>query len=695
MKIKKILLSAVAASTIITATYADESTSNLGELNIVLNDNVTERSDSYTMDFMSSATKLNLHVLDTPQSVSVISSQQMEDFNLNTINDVLDNTTGIEVKRLESGRTQYVSRGFDIENFLVDGIGAGVADLYINGDVDMFIYDHVEVTRGATGLASNNGDPSATVNMVRKRPTKETQASIKASYGSWDNKRIEADVSGALNQNQTVRARIMAAIEDSESYLDRYESSSHVISGIIDADINDNNRITFGITSTKEDNDGTQVGGFRSEDLKKNNYDTSVNAAPEWAYMNTETSNIFLELDSSLSNKWKLKTTLTRNDNEEDIEGGIIWYLPSTDYTYLRQARKYNDDTESYIFDATLNGSYSLFEREHEAVFSANYIKQDYYQHYVSVNTSDALDLDSWDGSTSDISYAGATPFIKDWTLKEKSISAATNFHATDDLSLLVGSKISSYTKSGIFRNVDFEEKNNNIISPYLSLVYKLNDHISTYTSYTTTFNPQQAIDSSGNLLDPEEGINYEAGIKSSFFDEALNSSFSVFRTKKDNVAVDAGTLSDGSTYSTAENGITSEGFEIEVSGKLNDSVNASFGYTHLTIKDSDNQQTLTFLPRRMLNAAISYSPSQVEGLKVGASANWKSSAYHSSFEDVEQSSYTLINLMSSYQINKQANVSFNVNNITDKKYYNSLQKNGYVTYGAPRSYGVSLTYKF
>jgi len=702
MKMKRILLSTITASTLLTASYAADNIQTLGDVDVILNDNVTERSDSYTMDSMNSATKLNLHVLDTPQSISVITSQQMEDFNLVTLNDVLDNATGIDVARLESGRTQYKARGFKINNFLIDGIGSSIAAGYINGDVDTFIYDHIEVTRGATGLASNNGEPSATINMVRKRPTKETQGSTKLSIGSSDQTRLEFDVSGSLNEDETVRARVMAAVENGDSYLDRYSSSSHILSAIVDADINDNNTVTFGITSAKENNDGTQVGGFNSLDLERNNYNVSVNAAPKWAYMDTTSKNIFLELDSSLSDKWKLKATYTKQDNEENIEGGILQYNASTDVTTVGGARKYTDTTEADVVDLTLNGSYSLFDREHEIVLSANYINQDFHERFVDINSSkisDVIDLDTWDGSTSAVSYDGEDVTIKNWTLKEKSFAAATNFHVNDSLNFLVGSKIASFEKKGDSYGA-FSQKDTGVILPYVSLLYKINDSVSAYTSYTTTYNSQDKIDSSKNQLDPEEGINYEAGVKSSFFDEALNSSFAVFQSKKDNVGVYDGELDDGTSYYTGEDGVETKGYEIEISGKITETVNASLGYTHISIKDSDGEDVNTYMPRKMINAAISYSPEEVTGLKVGASANWKSSSYNASarsgnYPDIVQDSHTIFNLMSSYQVNKKIGLSFNVNNVFNKEYYNSLSKTGYVTYGAPRSYSGSLTYKF
>jgi len=107
------------------------------------NDNMTEKSDSYTIETMSTSTKMNLSLIDTPQSISVVTNQQMEDFNLTNINDVLETVTGVTVEKMESDRTQFTSRGFEITNFLIDGVNLPLYYSYQFGDIDMAIYDHI------------------------------------------------------------------------------------------------------------------------------------------------------------------------------------------------------------------------------------------------------------------------------------------------------------------------------------------------------------------------------------------------------------------------------------------------------------------------------------------------------------------------------------------------------------------------
>ena len=120
---------------------------------------------------MRSSTGLPLSVKETPQSVSAVTQQQIQDQNLNTIAKVLDSTPGISVQAIDRKRNSFSARGFSIDKYLIDGMNVNYEAAYGSGESkqDMALYDHVEITRGASGLLSGIGEPSAQVNFVRKR----------------------------------------------------------------------------------------------------------------------------------------------------------------------------------------------------------------------------------------------------------------------------------------------------------------------------------------------------------------------------------------------------------------------------------------------------------------------------------------------------------------------------------------------
>jgi len=696
---KRVKLSFIAIALLAHASYADEMIKNssgsqeLEGITITEKSDVTQMSDSYTTPRMSTATKMSLSPLETPQSTSVVTAQQMEDFNLKTINRALESTTGVTVEKMESDRTLFTSRGFGITNILEDGVNLPLTYDYQYGDIDMSLYDRIEITRGATGLSSNHGDPSATVNLIRKRPTAQTEAEGKISYSSWDTKRIDTDVSGALNDSKSIRGRVIAAKESGDSYLDRYSSDSTIVSGMIEADVMNDSLLTFGATRYSDKNNGTQWGGIPAFDGK--NYPVSTNAASDWSYRDVQTTEFFTEFTTPLSNRWNLKTTYKYKDTQQDAELINLWVYSGI--LKIDGLQDYTLDTKEHLFDITLDGKYDLFGREHEAVMGINIAKRDAKERsdYDLTNTGTVIDLSTWDGSTVTPVYDDRTLLAK-WKEEQKAAFIATNYHLTDQLSFLAGTKVSNFEKRGYgYWDSDVTSKNSGVWTPYASLLYKFTDNISSYVSYTTSFTPQSFLDKDGQYIDPKEGKNLEFGVKSSWFDSALNTSFALFKTSQDNVASYAGTLSDGTgrSYYTLEDGVITKGFEMEVAGKLTQQINASIGYTKLSIEDSEGAETQTYIPTETLKAMLTYSP--INALKLGAAIRWQNDTYIKlGYGSAQQEAYSIVDLMASYQFTKNLKASLYVDNVGDKKYYGSLIK-PYVNYGEPRNVGVTLAYTY
>jgi outer-membrane receptor for ferric coprogen and ferric-rhodotorulic acid len=204
----------------------------------------TENTGSYTTGSTSTATKLNLSIRETPQSISVVTRQEMDDFDLNTLTEAMRHTTGIVVQHNDSDRVSYSSRGYTINNFQIDGMLNTFS--FMKTDADTIIYDRIEVVRGATGLTTGAGDPSGTINMIRKRPTHQLQAKAGASGGSYDNYYSYVDVGGPLAFDGRLRGRTVLAYRDSQSFRDIYALKREVAYGILEADLTDSTVLAVG-----------------------------------------------------------------------------------------------------------------------------------------------------------------------------------------------------------------------------------------------------------------------------------------------------------------------------------------------------------------------------------------------------------------------------------------------------------------
>ncbi|WP_305863532.1 TonB-dependent receptor plug domain-containing protein [Aliarcobacter butzleri] len=149
----------------------------------------TENSNSYTAGSMNTATKLDLSIRETPQSVSVVTQQQIEDKGLENITDVVNSVTGLSSNNLDSERNSYSARGFAINNYQIDGVTTTYDSGFMTGETsqDLTMYDRVEIVRGSTGLLTGAGNPSAAINLVRKHAnSKEFKGDISLQGGSWD-----------------------------------------------------------------------------------------------------------------------------------------------------------------------------------------------------------------------------------------------------------------------------------------------------------------------------------------------------------------------------------------------------------------------------------------------------------------------------------------------------------------------------
>ncbi|AZC20273.1 TonB-dependent siderophore receptor [Pseudomonas sp. CMR5c] len=200
----------------------------------------TEGTGSYTTGQTNTATKLDLSLRETPQSVSVMTKQRMQDQNLRSIGQVLEQTPGLNVQSPGSDRLYVYSRGLPIDNFQYDGVPTtsfAFSQAMPHALSDMAIYDRIEVVRGATGLMSGAGDPSGTVNMVRKKPTSTFQGHVSAGLGSWDLYRTEVDVSGPLTDNGAVRGRAVAAYQQGNSFTDHLQQEKTILYGVTEMDL--------------------------------------------------------------------------------------------------------------------------------------------------------------------------------------------------------------------------------------------------------------------------------------------------------------------------------------------------------------------------------------------------------------------------------------------------------------------------
>lgn len=665
----------------------------------------SEQTKAYNVKNSSSATKLNIEAKETPQTINVVTRQQIEDFGLTSTRDVLKNTPGVTVSNQETERTTYMARGFEISNILTDGVGFPLSGYnYNNTNPDTYFYDRVEVVKGADSLTNAFGDPSATINNIRKRPTQEFQASGGVSYGSWDTQRYEADVSGAIIPSGKVRGRIMGYEQTGDSYLDRYSSERNGFAGIIEADLTDSTLLTAGYSQEQNKPNANNWGALPLLDAngKQISYDRSYNPNPDWAHWDNETQNAFVELKQKINDQWTAKLTYNYLDTKHNSRLLYYYGYPKADGSGVSLTPWGGQEhQEKHAVDFNLEGTYKLFNQEHEASLGYSYVRshQQDKQSTGTINDSNVIKSTTTDWSSWTPQSITWSDFTEAANYKQNinSIYAATRLHLNEDLKLLLGANyVQAESKGESYGSpMSYSESK---VSPYVGLTYNFTPEYTGYMSYTSIFRPQTGIDKDTNqALKPIDGKSYEMGVKSSWLDDRLTGTLSVFKTEQNNYPLRS---SDGNPLNrkVPTSDLESQGVEVGLSGQITNNVNLSFGYAQFSIKDIKNGgEARTYNPNQTLNVLTTYTPPILPKLKVGAGLQWQDGIklYDSNVNStIKQDAYALVNLMASYEVNDHITLQANGNNIFDKKYLNSFP-DGQAFYGPSANYTVAVKFKY
>jgi outer membrane receptor for ferric coprogen and ferric-rhodotorulic acid len=647
----------------------------------------------------SSATKLDLSVYETPQTVSVISRTQIDDFALDDINDLLRYTPGVTVESVETDRTYFTARGFDIVNFQYDGVGVPFSAGLSQGHQDTAIFEQVEVVKGAAGLITGLANPSATINYIRKRPTAELSGSIAVQAGPESSYRLDGDISGSVTER--VRARLVVAKDDGESYLDRNENDNTVFYGIVEGDVTDSTLLTVGYSQNQNDITGSLSGALPLyyTDGSDTDYNVGTSTAPDWAYRDIERTQAFVELRQTLGANWTLNAQYTQNDIEQDSELFYVYGTPDreTEIGLLGYASGYRADEQQKVLDVFVNGTFALLGRDHDLVIGYNKADIDLVGQslYDYVNGYPVLGSDWAEGNTPRPELQVYDTFTDGHVdnQEHESLYFATRLNLLDSLSVLLGARQMEVTQSGYSYGVEADTYADETV-PYYGFTWSFLDNVSLYASYSEVFTPQSFVTPEFRPLGVAQGDNSEVGFKMQLNDGQATGTLAFFQSEQTNLGEYIGRVEGVNTY--LGKAYESEGAELELSGAVSDNLNLSIGYTWVDITDNSGAEVRTYVPRNLVKLAAAYQVPMQPKLVVGASVNWQDAVSTSPEAGVEitQSSYALLDVFARYKLTDDVTVALNVSNVTDEKYWNSL----YWTqayYGAPLQASATVSWRF
>ena len=689
------------------------STLQLGETSIqgrVMGE-VTENTGSYTTGAMQTATKLPLTLRETPQSVSVVTRKRMDDKAMTTISDVVQSAPGIYLNNSGgAGRPTFSARGFDVDTILYDGFPTSFLTYLPSSEANLAMYDRVEIVRGATGLAQGAGSPAGAINLIRKRPPHEFQATLTGSAGSWDDYSSTLDIGGPLNENGTLRARTVISRQDAKSFRDSVGSDADLFYGVVDADLSDSTTLTLGAYRQKDHTNYVwgglpMVRGGGHLGLSRDTF-----LGHDWEYMDNRTTGYFATLEHGLANDWKLRMAAMQSTTHTDVLASSIW---AYNRHYLWTQAMEQKETG---YDLAFSGPFQLLGQEHDLTVGVSKRQLDYrtgklWEAFIDNGT----DLFTWDPRGHAKPDIVKGPNGRPETTTQDSLYASTRLRLTEPLSLIIGGRLDWYE----FENRTNPESSYKVtrnLTRYAGLVYDLNPHHSVYVSYTDIFKPQTEKGIGAEVIVPIVGENYEVGIKGEYFDGALNASAAIFQIDQKNRALElpdvkgCGTSAISACYE-ASGLVRSRGIDLELQGALTENWQLAGGYTYTQTKYvSDTNATLEGqdfnrrLPRQLFKLSTIYTlPGDLQRWRIGGDVYQQSQIRTSGGSGTtawqnRQGSYTVAGLVAGYKASEQLDLQLNVNNLFDRTYYVSIANGGYDPYdiyGDPRNMKLTARYSF
>lgn len=632
-------------------------------------------------------------IRETPQSITVVTRQLLDDRNLDTLEAAIEQTTGASVLQIDAARSNFFFRGFSLDTIQLDGVSVAFASNFATAP-DLFAYDRVEVVRGPAGLFQGAGEPAAGVNLARKRARKDLQIIGGAGLGSFDYKRIEADVTGPLAGDGKLRARLLGSYEDRGFFTDRLSSQKPMVYGTVEFDPADDTTISAGATYQQVDYvpfaglpafaDGRQADVPRS---------TFIGAA--WNDWVADTTDIFAEIDHHRDGGPQFKLTARRVERSTDA----LYATPNTAIDPLTGLTRLNVIRLDYRqVDNSVDGfasiPFMLGSLTQNILIGANYREWTFDQNTGNGTPyfQDVFDP-VYDAPLQDVAITNS--FVGQQT--QYGVYSQARLKPVTPLTVILGGRVSWFdtdtvrvATGAVTGSTEATAK----FTPYGGVVLDLNPTLSVYASYAEIFQPQTQSDVEGRLLAPRTGRQFEAGIRATFLDGRLNGHAAVFRIEDRNRAI---TDPDNPLFSIAAGEARSTGAEVEISGQITEGWNLTAGYSYndaeFTIASPAQQGTpfRSTVPQHTANLWTRYT--LPNGLSVGGGGRFSSEFFNRSGAVVfRQGSYLLASAQLGYALTPNVEATVTVNNLFDRNYYSYVNSaNNGNRFGEPRSVRLTL----
>jgi len=634
---------------------------------------VTGEQDNYKVDSSKSSMRMEMTQLETPGQVTVIDETIIDEQRATKLGDVLKNDSSVSAGGDSRNRERFSLRGFELESssgFLRDG-----KQHWSHYRQPVELLESVEVLKGPAGLLYGTSAPGGLINMVSKKPTAETQVIFSQDVGSNNSTRTSLDVSGALNEDRTLRSRLVLSkqnYDSDRSYSDGSEPSTERFVGglFVEYDVNDDVTVSAHYDRTT-DNGGVDSGAYVVDGKSVLGDDYIWDS--QWSNIDNEVENIGLAVDAQLNQNWSLNVSYNYQDfKRHDVES----YPTETSFDGTTYTQGGNDRSDNWVFQtasADLVGEFQTGSLDHKLLIGTNWLGYSYDREQYSFNSSTTTVGEPTASPTIDTSKS---PTISNSEYNSYGFYIQDMVTINDQWQVLGGLRYDIRVTPG--DSGESDEKLDAIV-PKLALIYHPVSNGSVYLTYSESFEPLSDVNDSdaindGASLDPVTGKLYELGTKWELLDDRLFASGAIFEITQENSTINVGP---SDAYEVTQAGErVHRGAEIAFQGSITDALSLSGTGTYLDAEYTKDENYQGNRPADVPRFSASlWSRYQVgQGTDVNLGAIYVGSRYGDAANTYKKDAYTRfdLGLSHTYQYDQDLDMVFrlNVENLLDTEYY-------------------------
>ena len=635
----------------------------------------------------TSATKTNAAITETPQSLSVVTADEIRDRKSDTLADTLSYTPGFTSQPSSFNRTsdRFRIRGFDVESATGGSLrdGMRLQNNSYDGVQEPFGLERVEVIRGAASVLYGQLSPGGFVNGVSKRPTETPLHELGLQYGNHDRKQLTADFSGPLGDSETLSYRLTMLQRDSDTQQDYVNDDKTYIAPALTWRPNDDTSLTLLSFYQKSDTRFSAplpyqlVKGVGNGPFTIGRHDFI--GEPDYDDMNGEMSAIGYEFEHRFDEHTRISNKLRYY--EADVKWKYLQVLPSAAASSAATGnlrRQYSDRHErsrALASDTNIETRWNIGGVENTFLVGADTYDASYDSHNFRATLPSSINIGD---------YNYGQPVVVDKSPNRDRGSQIdtlqTGIYLQDQIKfddhwlLLLGGRHdwASQDQKAFAPGQDPIHQSNEATTWRAGLVYQADNGLAPYISYSESFFPVAVAEAPGQKFDPTEGKQYEIGIRYQPPGSNTLLSAAVYELTQENVVKrDLAGLNPQQIGEQRSRGLELEA-KTEVTPQL--SVIATYAYTDARITKSVIQSEVgqrsedTPYHQAAVWADYNFALLGLPQLKIGGGARYKGTTQASGI-DSQMPAYTLFDAMASYQIDKNWDIALNANNVTNKKY--------------------------